>query len=153
MEYIKPYSDERMTWDDYDRRYYLTEESLKKAGLDLRGRYTAQGVGDPGAVIQSIIRICTDTVYGYMHGYAFRTDLQDAAIATIEEARRKIYAALMAMIVPLARYGDRRDSVEKGERDIAIPEGVKNALSELIPGLGHSLIYSGRWTVCPIYSM
>lgn len=136
---------ELMRFDEITNRYYITETALLNRGIDIRARYTAQGLSDGGEAVNALLNDATDLVYNYAHDGVFDNDRQDYILATNEEARTHLFRALMAMAISLARYGNRLDSVEEAERAVAIPSQVKAEFDVVLPSLGHTLKYAGRW--------
>ena len=137
------YSDEKMTFDEYENRYFLTENALLNTGIDIRARWNDATAGEDA--VRQLLRDATTAVYNYAHDGVFDTQKQDYVINECKETRQGIYRALLAMAVSLARYGYRADSVDEGERAVAIPEAVKAEFDIVYPFLGHTLKYSGRW--------
>ena len=140
------YNDDRMVFDETTNRYYITEQALIEHGVDVRARFTAQGLSDGGAhAVNALISDATDLVYNYAHDGVYDTAVQDYILANEEKVRPGLFRALLAMAVSLARYGNRMDSVEAEERAVAIPSQVRAEFDIVYPCLGHTLKYSGRW--------
>lgn len=139
------HSDRYMQWDDTAKRYYLTEEALNFIGIDYKARFNEGSIEDAGRVIRRAIVINTNAVYSYLHGFVFDTDKQDKAIEKFDSCRKKMFDALCANMLHLSNYGDMRNSPDERERAVAIPADVKAVFDEIIPELGHTLTYAGRW--------
>lgn len=137
--------DEKMIFDEYENRYKLTEEALLANGIDIRARYTEAGIGDAGLAITALISDATNIVYNYAHDGVYDNCKQDFILNNDEIVRKGVYRALLAMAKSLARYGNRLNSVEGGERGVAIPVEVKAEFEIVYPHLGHTLKYAGRW--------
>jgi hypothetical protein len=52
---IQPYTDERLRWDDYENRYYLTEKALINIGIDIRSRLAFNKVSSPEYIINGFL--------------------------------------------------------------------------------------------------
>lgn len=68
MQYIKPYSDDYMVWDENTNHYILTEKALiEKVGLNLRARMGDRALITPEIAIKSFNTTVSDMIYQYIH--------------------------------------------------------------------------------------
>lgn len=145
--YTKPFTDDKLRWDEYEERYFITEDALKLAGVDLRARFTSAGK-NADSVVKSMIRLASSIFYGYLHDGSLSTEIQDHFVHHTLDCRVGIYRSLLEIAISLARYGNRFDSVEEAERIVAIPMLVRQECEVDYDFLNcgtHAMKYSGRW--------
>lgn len=140
---IQPFTDERLTWDDFENRYYLTEKSLQKIGINLRGRLAYNKVSTPDEIIFGFIDDVTDLIYNYIHKHSVNNKLQDDVIAHFEEARKIIFRALVAQAKYVYMNGNLTLSIREEERKNAISPEATEILNTIIPDIGCSLLFTG----------
>lgn len=140
---IQPYTDERLRWDDYENRYYLTEKALIDIGINIRSRLAFNKVSSPEYIINGFFDDITDLIYNYIHKHSANNELQDYLIAHYEEARKVIYRALKTQAKYVLLNGNLTLSVHEDERKAAISPEVTEILNTIITELGASLLYTG----------
>ena len=140
---IQPYTDERLRWDDYENRYYLTEKALINIGIDIRSRLAFNKVSSPEYIINGFLDDLTDLVYNYIHKFSTNNECQDFTIAHCEEARKIIFRALKTQAKYVLLNGNLTLSVHEEERKAAISSEVTEILNTIITELGASLLYTG----------
>lgn len=140
---INPYSDERLTWDESDGRYYITEQALKNNGLDLRARLSDNDTISADVIVNKIIRYSTSMIYNFIHAHNEDNRTQDRLIAGVPSLRNIIYHALLAQAEYLTANGDPSLSLDPNIRALAISEMAKLELYTDVEELGVSICYSG----------
>lgn len=142
-ERIYPYSDELMIFNDTDKRYYITEAALAAAGSDLREMLDGNDTVRADLIIKRLLSQTTTIIYNFIHSNSVHNGWQDRIIAHCPHMRPIIYSALLAEAEYLILNGDPSRSLDRNIRDLGVDEQAKMTLSEIIPGLGVSILYSG----------
>ena len=62
-----PYDDDNMIFDPSVQQYVLTEQALLSRGVDIRAQLSATSGVSPEGVIENIVRLASDMIYGFIH--------------------------------------------------------------------------------------
>lgn len=138
-----PYSDEIMIFDVASGRYILTEKALLESGTDLREMLGGNDTVNADIVIRRLLRQTSQMIYNFIHSHSVHNGAQDMLIAKHPHLRPIIYNALLSQAEYLIMNGDPSKSLDVNVRRLAIDEMAKETLSQIIPGLGYSILYSG----------
>jgi hypothetical protein len=142
---ILPYSDELLIWDDASQKYYLTEESLIREGIDIRGRLARNKANSPEYVLNGFIKRVTSVVYAFIHKGQSRTDLQDYFIAVCPSLREKIRLALTNQALYMVRQGDLLLSIHEEERRNNMDSVAVDILNTKVEEINNPITYKGEW--------
>lgn len=142
----EPYTDELMWWDEATQKYYLTEQSLIREGIDVRGRLALTKTENATYVINGFLKRVTSVVYGYIHKFNTRNDVQDYFIAVIPSLREKIRLALTYQALFIWMNGDWTLSPEREKRELAIDPVAIDILDEKAREINNPITYQGEWT-------
>jgi hypothetical protein len=140
---IQPYTDERLRWDDYEERYYLTEQALINIGINIRERLAFNKVSSPEYIINGFLGDVTDLVYNFIHKFSANNERQDKIIAYYESARKIIFKALINQAKYVLMVGNLSLSSREEDRKNAISTGTHETLNTVIKEIGISVLYSG----------
>lgn len=138
-----PYSDELMIFNETDKRYYITEKALAEAGSDLREMLDGNDTVRADLIIKRLLTQTTTIIYNFIHSNSVHNGRQDRLIAHCPAVRPIIYRALLSQAEYLILNGDPSRSLDRNIRDLGVDEQAIMTLSETIPGLGASILYSG----------
>lgn len=139
-----PYDDDNLVFDKKTNMYYITENCILNMGIDLRSRLSSRKAVSPELIIQQLISVVTEHIYGYIHGFSSDNEYQDRVIAECPSARSIILAALKRQVVHVLNVGDLYNSVKSEERAAAVSELAKQILGKPIVEIGYSILYTGR---------
>ena len=142
-----PYSDDLMWWDDATQKYYLTEQSLIREGINIRGRLALTKTENATYVINGFLKRVTSVVYGFIHKHNTRNDVQDYFIAVIPSLREKIRLALTYQAMFIWFNGDWTLSPEREKRENAIDPIAIDELNTKVPELNNPITYRGEWVL------
>ena len=138
-----PYSDDYMVFDQTTYRYYITEKLLLDACVDLRRRLASRKAPNPEGTINSLIKIATRHIYGFIHAHTVNTQRVDCIIATVPSARPIMQEALLTQAIYIFFNGDLYLSVKPEDKAAAISEEAVQILGQILPEIGRSLLYTG----------
>lgn len=138
-----PYNDEYMVVDELTGHYVLTEAALLSRGIDLRARLSETSTVSPENVIDNVLQTTSDMIYQFIHEYNVDNQMQDYMILTVPSARSIIYRAMLYQAVYVCTVGNLYLSKDKDERAAAIDKLSQSILNNVLPEVGHSLLYTG----------
>ncbi len=138
-----PYRDQYLTWDDFEERYFLTEEALKTNGMDIRARASRNKANAPEYVINGFVRVVSNHIYNFIHEHSANNCYQDKIISTIPSMRKIIYKALITQAIFVYKNGDWTLSPNEWERANYISPQARADLNTTITELGRSILYIG----------
>lgn len=138
-----PYNDDFMTFDLSVQQYILTEKALVSRGVDLRSRIAASNTVTPEGVIDNVLHLVSDMIYGYIHAFSADTKRQDYLIACVPSLRLILYNAMLYQAVYVWTNGNLLLSTNQEDREKAIDETAKQWLGRNVPELGCSILYVG----------
>ena len=145
-----PYNDDYMIFDKESNQYVLTEKCiLESVGVDLTNKLNDRNTVNSQVVVNRLLRIVSNQIYGYIHKFNANTFLQDKLIAKIPSLRKIIQAAMEEQFLYLSLKGDLSRSIDQDSRALAIDETAKTILERNVPEIGTSILYTGdlaRWT-------
>lgn len=143
MAVIQPYSDELMRYDELTNMYYLTEQALKRRGIDLRTRLAMTNSPSPEYVINGLLETVSELIYNYIHEFSLSNCRQDYIINSFSQARSIVYKALLQQAVYMLKVGNLSLSVDENVRKLAIDNSAKATLNTTITEIGASILYRG----------
>lgn len=138
-----PYDDDFMTFDQTVQQYVITEKALLSRGVDLRARLSATGTVTPEGVIENVVRLASDMIYGYIHAHSADNMLQDRIIAKCPSLRLIILNAMLYQAVYISFNGNLLLSTDQSKREKALDETAKQWLERTAPEIGTSILYLG----------
>lgn len=145
-----PYNDDYMIFDEESNQYVLTEKCiLESVGVDLTNKLNERNTVNSQVVVNRLLRIVSNQIYGYIHKFNANTFLQDKLIAKIPSLRKIIQHAMEEQFLYLSLKGDLSRSIDQDSRALAIDETAKTILERNVPEIGTSILYTGdlaRWT-------
>lgn len=142
---VYPYSDEYMIFDENSRKYYITPAQLDRMAVNLRAELSAVNTADAAIYINFAIERATDMVYGFIHDYNADNVYQDYLISNVPSIRPIIQHAISMQAVYNYMNGDGDFSADKNVRETKYYGGLYRDLSKIIPELGRSILYTGKW--------
>lgn len=144
-EIVYPYDDDYMIFDQSSKHYVLTEKCITdKLGIDIAGRINSRNAINQQAMISRLLRLVSGHVYNFIHTYNVNTEKQDYFIAKIPSLRPIIQSAMEEQFLYVSQVGDLSRSSDKEKRALYMDEQAKMQLSQIIPELGFSILYTGR---------
>lgn len=138
-----PYDDDKMIFDPSVQQYVLTEQALLSRGVDIRAQLSATSGVSPEGVIENIVRLASDMIYGFIHEYSADNMAQDRLIACVPSLRPIIYNAMLYQAVYVYYNGNLSLSTNRDERNMAYDDTAKKWLGRTVPELGTSILYVG----------
>lgn len=133
--FIKPYSDEYMTYNEARRHYVLTAKAvLDNLGIDLN-----ENVKDNANGVNAFLMRVSELTYRKMHEYGDNTE-QDSVIATTETGRKIIFNAMLEQFFYVKAVGDLSLSTDRDERALYASDALIEIFEETIPEIGRSVI-------------
>lgn len=139
MKFIKPYTDNYMTYNETTGHYSLTAQAVfERLGIDL----SAQNKDNANGVNAILNRISMLT-YRKIHEHSNDTQCQDWIIASTETGREIIYEAMLEQFFYVKNVGDLSLSVKKEERELYFSDTAYEILLREIPEVGRSVCYTG----------
>lgn len=143
--YIEPFTDENLRYDEKTKKYYLTEEALISQGIDIRMRIAEGNSTSPEYIINGFINRVTAVIYAYIHNFNIDNNNQDFLISHIPSARDIIFNALINQAIYMYRNGDLTLSINAEERERAYDDVALSELNKTMPETGYSLLYTGNF--------
>ncbi len=145
----EPYSDAYMRYDELKHRYILTPKCvLDELGIDMEARLSAKGSANPQATINALLDRVSALTYRFIYAHNIDNEAQRYAIETLPSARRILFEAMKAQLTYVMAVGDLSLSSDKNKRMQYMDDVAAEILSNPLPELGHSLIYTGGWRYC-----
>lgn len=133
--FIKPYSDEYMTYNEARSHYVLTAKAvLDNLGIDLN-----VNVKDNANGVNAFLMRVSELTYRKMHEYGDNTE-QDRIIATTESGRNIIFNAMLEQFFYVKAVGDLSLSTDRDERALYASDALIEIFEETIPEIGRSVI-------------
>lgn len=143
---IYPYSDEYMIFDEESKRYVLTSKYvLEKLGVDLEGALSERKAVNAQILANRFLVEVSDDIYEFIHSHSLYTVEQDYIIATVPSLRGIIQKAMGQQFVYSRLNGLLGYSVETEKQNNRICPKAKDTLGQIVPELGHSILYTGVW--------
>lgn len=137
--FIKPYSDEYMTYNEARSHYVLTAKAvLDNLGIDLN-----VNVKDNANGVNAFLMRVSELTYRKMHEYGDNTE-QDRIIATTESGRNIIFNAMLEQFFYVKSVGDLSLSTNRDERALYASDALIEIFEETIPEIGRSVISISR---------
>lgn len=137
--FIKPYSDEYMTYNEARSHYVLTAKAvLDNLGIDLN-----VNVKDNANGVNAFLMRVSELTYRKMHEYGDNTE-QDRIIATTESGRNIIFNAMLEQFFYVKSVGDLSLSTNREERALYASDALIEIFEETIPEIGRSVISISR---------
>ena len=135
-----PYNDDYMTYNYDTHRYVLTQKDVSEnLGVDLTARIKA-----PNA-INALLNQVSMQIYNYIHTYNANNNFQDFIIAKTYKGREIIRNAMEQQLIYFLLVGDLSRSTDIAKRALAIDEQAKQILSQPIPEIGTTILYTGTF--------
>lgn len=139
-----PYSDEYMIFDDESRRYILTPRyALEQLGIDLEGAIKERGAVNPQVIVKQFLTDVSDDIYEFMHEHCINTAEQDRLVAVVPSLRSIIQKAMAQQLLYSRFNGLLGYSVEKDKQAQRICPKSVSTLSQSVPELGTTILYTG----------
>lgn len=142
---IFPHDDNYMIFDEEIDKYVLTEYAVNQLGIDLSARVRQKGAVNAEIIVKNTLRQVSMMIYRYLHKHVADDSLQDCIIAKCPSVRPIIRNALEQQLLYYLQVGNLSRATDPEKRLLAIDENAKDILDRIIPELGHSLTYTGRW--------
>lgn len=137
--FIKPYSDEYMTYNEKREHYVLTAKAvLDHLGIDLN-----VNVKDNANGVNALFTRVSELTYRKMHEYGDNTE-QDRIIATTKSGRNIIFNAMLEQFFYVKSVGDLSLSTNRDERALYASDALIEIFEEIIPEIGRSVISISR---------
>ena len=137
-----PLSDDYMTYDYKTHRYILTEKDVEEnLGINLSLR------NENPIVRNALLKTISNHVYNYIHAYNINNILQDYIIAKTELGREIIKEAMENQLVYVLNVGDLSRVADVNLRPLWFDEQAKQSLFRVIPEIGTTICYSGRFMI------
>ena len=137
--FIKPYSDEYMTYNEARSHYVLTAKAvLDNLGIDLN-----VNVKDNANGVNAFLMRVSELTYRKRHEYGDNTE-QDRIIATTESGRNIIFNAMLEQFFYVKSVGDLSLSTNRDERALYASDALIEIFEETIPEIGRSVISISR---------
>ena len=140
-----PFDDDYMVFDKLTGQYVLTEKALMDRGINIRARLSETAAVSPETVVSMLVHTASDMIYQFIHEHNVDNAAQDFFIATCPQARPVIFRAMLHQAVYICNVGNLYLSTKDEERGKAIAKLAESTLGNVIPGLGVSLLYAGRF--------
>lgn len=140
-----PFDDDYMVFDKLTGQYVLTEKALMDRGINIRARLSETAAVSPETVVSMLVHTASDMIYQFIHEHNVDNAAQDFFIATCPQARPVIFRAMLHQAVYICNVGNLYLSTKDEERGKAIDKLAESTLGNVIPGLGVSLLYAGRF--------
>lgn len=145
----EPYSDAYMRYDELKHRYILTQKCvLDELGIDMEARLSAKGSANPQATINALLDRVSALTYRFIYAHNIDNEAQRYAIETLPSARRILFEAMKAQLTYVMAVGDLSISSDKNKRLQYMDDVAAEILSNPLPEIGYSLIYTGGWRYC-----
>ena len=142
----EPYSDAYMRYDELKHRYILTPKCvLDELGIDMEARLSAKGSANPQATINALLDRVSALTYRFIYAHNIDNEAQRYAIETLPSARRILFEAMKAQLTYVMAVGDLSLSSDKNKRLQYMDDVAAEILSNPLPEIGYSLIYTGGW--------
>lgn len=148
-----PKSDELMTYDFDEHRYILTgKDVLDELGENLAVRLNKGRANNIENVVKNFLDMISSDVYDFIYTTNIKNKEQCYVIATTETGRKLIKRAMEQQVLYVLTNGDlnlfagvdvRKGVVMEHFEDRAISPKAKRTLSNVIPEIGQSVLYSG----------
>ena len=154
-----PLTDEYMFYDFEEHRYILTPKYvLDKLGIDLKARLNKSGnVNDEniaGAILDQISR----EIYNEIYSHSVYNKEQEIIIAKTQGGRKIIQDAMREQVLYFLTNGDlsqysgvnvAKGTVMENFYNRTISPNAKQTLTKIIPEVGISLVYQGKFPYIP----
>ena len=141
---IYPYSDEHMIFDEESKRYVLTSKYVFEVlGVDLEGALSERKAVNVQAMVKQFLTEVSDDIYNFIHLHSANNARQDYLIATIPSLRNIIKKAMGQQFIYSRLNGLLGYSVEKEKQEAVICSKAKETLSQTVPELCVSILYTG----------
>ena len=139
-----PYSDEHMIFDEESKRYVLTSKYVFEVlGVDLEGALSERQAVNAQIMAKQFLTEVSDDIYNYIHLYSANNERQDYLIATIPSLRKIIQKAMGQQFIYSRLNGLLGYSVEVEKQQAKICVKAQETLSQTVPELGFSILYTG----------
>ena len=139
-----PYSDEYMTFNEESRRYVLTLKYCEeKLGVDLMSALAERKGINPQILANHFLEEVSDDIYSFIHSHSLYTDYQDNLIATVPSLRGIVQKALGQQFLYSRLNGLLGYSAETEKQQNRICPKAQGTLSQIVPELGRSILYTG----------
>ena len=139
-----PYSDEYMIFDENTKRYILTSKYVyEKIGVDMEAALKERAAINIQILTQRFLTEVSDDIYDYIHRHNVNTSRQDYWIACIPSLRSIIQKAMDQQFVYSRLNGLLGYSADKDVQAQTICPKAQNTLSQIVPELGISILYTG----------
>lgn len=139
-----PYSDEYMVFDENTHRYVLTTKYVyDKIGVDMEGALKEREAINPQVLANRFLVEVSDDIYDFIHKHNVNTARQDYWIAGIPSLRKIIQKAMEQQFVYSRLNGLLGYSSDKDVQAQAVCPKAVNTLSQIVPELGISILYTG----------
>lgn len=136
--YIKPFSDNLMTYNQETHRYTLTKDYVIKLSPDIITMLKNEDE------ILGVLEQISDDIYDYIHEYNTREDVQDYIIAHTDTGRRIIQKAMEKQLLYVSAVGDTTFYLDKDKREMYLAVKAKKILQNTIPEIGTCILYTGN---------
>lgn len=137
-EYIEPYSDDYMTYDEVTGHYVLTSKfALDTYGLDLLEGINDRNAANAQIAVSAFLRRVSNLIYNFIHDYSIYNQRQDFLIAHNANLRAVIQQAMGEQLIYMHINGDLSRSTDKEKRSLAIDDNAKQIL------INSGICYSG----------
>lgn len=142
---IFPYDDEYMIFDELTGRYVLTEKYITDVlAVDLDTRITERTTINPQGMKKQLLRLASNHVYNFIHEHNVDNRRQDCFIAKVPSLRKIIMQAMGEQFIYISVVGDLSRSTDSAKRAVWFDTQAANTLSQIVPELGMSILYTGR---------
>ncbi len=111
--------------------------------IDLRARLSETSSVTQEGVIENVVRLASDMIYGFIHRYGANNMAQDRIIALAPSLRIIIYNAMLYQAEHVIYNGNGYLSPRKEDRDNAINVNAKQWLERTVPEIGTTILYVG----------
>ena len=139
-----PYSDEHMIFDEESNRYVLTSKYVFEVlGVDLEGALAERQAVNAQIMAKHFLEEVSDDIYNFIHLHSANNARQDYIIATIPSMRKIIQKAMGQQFIYSRLNGLLGYSVEKEKQQSKICPKAQETLSQTIPELRISILYTG----------
>jgi len=135
MTFQEPFSDADMTYDQSKRRYILTEEYVRNAGVDLGLILETEHAPEPSKV-EAIVRDRVSLlVYGNIYNHGRSKEDKEYLLACRPDLRNIIRDAMMERLRYMIESGDL--STRSGA---LVSQGTRVSVKDLIPSVIEEMI-------------
>ena len=135
--FIKPYSDNLMTYDQETHRYTLTKDYVLRLAPEI-----ITHLKDENAILSALEQV-SDDIYDYIHEHTLRECVQDYILACTQSGRRIIQKAMEKQLLYLSAVGDTTFYLDETKRNMYIAVKAKKVLLNTIPEIGTTILYAG----------